>query len=247
MPTAGALPPSSTVAPPPNGRKIVQSASLSLGTGANHIDDVAQGIFTVVGSVNGIVDRSSVTATGAPDGNAQFQLRIPSASLPRAMSELSRIANAHVISRTDNSQDVNQIYVATERRLADATALRESLLKQLQNATTQGQIDSLKAQIRDAERAIGAARGDLAKLDAQINYSQVSVTVQADSAGTTGAGGGFSIGKAAHDALRVLTVAAGVALIVLAVAVPIGLLIAFWWWVMASLRRRRRDQALDLA
>jgi uncharacterized iron-regulated membrane protein len=58
--------------------------------------------------------------------------------------------------------------------------------------------------------------------------------------------GGFTLGKASHDAGRVLTVAAGVALIALAALVPIALLIALAWWIAAAVRRRRREQALDL-
>ena len=57
--------------------------------------------------------------------------------------------------------------------------------------------------------------------------------------------GGFTIGKAAHDAGRVLTVVAGVALIALAALTPVALVIALAWWVGAALRRRRREQALD--
>ena len=186
-----------------------------------------------------------MTATGGLDGNAQFQLRIPSASLPRAMSALSRLANARVLSRTDNSQDINDAYVSTQRRLADASALRDSLLKQLQKATSQQQIDSLNAQIGNAEGTIHAARGELNRLDAQVNYSQVSVSIQADATGAVAPG--FTIGTAAHDALKVLTVAAGVALIVLAAAIPVGLLAALAWWIAAALRRRRREHALDVA
>ncbi|HWF34339.1 MAG TPA: hypothetical protein VG295_03180, partial [Solirubrobacteraceae bacterium] len=47
-----------TPAPVPNGRKIVQSSILQLGAPGNRIDAVAQGVFNVVGAVNGIVDRS---------------------------------------------------------------------------------------------------------------------------------------------------------------------------------------------
>jgi uncharacterized membrane protein (Fun14 family) len=57
---------------------------------------------------------------------------------------------------------------------------------------------------------------------------------------------GFTIGKAAHDAGRVLVVVAGVALIVLAVMVPVGLVAALLAWVGFAVRRRRREQALDL-
>ena len=233
------------VTPPSNGRKVIQSSTLALGAAPDHIDDVAQQVLRVAGSVNGIVDRSTVTATGGPDGNALFELRIPSASLPRAMSELSQLPGARVLSRTDNSQDINDAFLSTQRRLADATALRDSLLKQLQNATTQQQIDSLNAQLGNAEGTIRAARGDLNRLSAQVNHSQVSVSIQADSSAAVSPG--FTIGTAVHDALKVLTVTAGVALIVLAVAIPVGLLAALTWWIAATLRRRRREHALDLA
>jgi hypothetical protein len=47
--------------------------------------------------------------------------------------------------------------------------------------------------------------------------------------------------------VRVLAVAAGVALIALAALVPAGLLATLAWWNAGTLRRRRREQALDLA
>jgi predicted phage tail protein len=123
------------------------------------------------------------------------------------------------------------------------------LLKQLAAATTQTAIDSLKAQIRDVENAIAGDEAALRSLNNQINYSQVDVLV-----GTSQSpivrhhhSSGFTLGKAAHDARRVLTVAAGVALITLAVLAPMLLVAALIAWVAQLLRRRRREQALDLA
>jgi Domain of unknown function (DUF4349) len=241
----------SSVQPPTNGRKIVQSALLYLGAPAARVDDVAQQVFTVIGSVNGIVDRSSVTATGGPDGSAQFALRVPSASLAQTMSALSRLRYASVVSRTDNTQDVNTRFVDASRELADAQALRATLVRQLAAATTQGQIDSLKRQLSDAEARIASAQSALRNLNRQVDYSQISLTIQAGAgAGATtgtGSGGGFSLHTAAHDALRVLTVALGAGLIALAVLLPAGLLAGLAWWAAATVRRRRREHALDLA
>jgi hypothetical protein len=233
--------------PPSNGRRIVQSANLALNAAASRIDDVAQELFDVVGRENGVVNNSSVTA--GTDGYAQFQLSIPSGNLTATMTQLSQLRYAHVSSRTDSTQDVNGQYVSAGRRLADDQALRTSLLKQLAGAVTQNQIDSLKTQIHDVENAIARDQAAIRALNNRINYSRVQVTINASASPIVRAhsSSGFTLGKAAHDAGRVLTVAAGVALITLAALVPVLLVGALGWWIAAALRRRRREQALDLA
>jgi hypothetical protein len=210
---------------------------------------VSQQVYNVVGALNGIVVSSSVTQTGGPGGYASFQLSIPSASLGQAMSRLSSLNYAVVVSRTDSTQDITDQYGAAQRALADARALRTSLLKQLANATTTEQIDSLQAQIRDAEASISSDQATLNRLNHSVNFSQLSLEINARTVPppVTHGGGGFGIGRAAHDAGRVLTVAAGVALITLAALTPIALVAALFWWVGSALRRRRREQALDAA
>ncbi|HEX4280576.1 MAG TPA: DUF4349 domain-containing protein [Solirubrobacteraceae bacterium] len=232
--------------PPTTGRKVVQGAQLNLGASPSRIDDVAQEIYNVIGQANGIVENSSVTQGGAA-GYANFQLSVPSGSLGQTMTQLSSLTYAQVISRTDSTQDITDQYGAATRALADARALRTSLLKQLAAATTTEEIDSLKAQINDAEASISSDQATLNRLNHQVNYSEVYVTVQARTtpAPASHGGGGFTVGKAAHDAGRVLTVAAGVALIALAAITPVALVVALLWWVGSALKRRRREHALD--
>ncbi|MGI8903072.1 MAG: DUF4349 domain-containing protein [Solirubrobacteraceae bacterium] len=232
--------------PPAGGRKIIQSAQLALTTPPNRIDDVAQGVFDVVGAQNGIVNNSNVTATGGQDGSGQFQLSVPSSRLSATMSALSQLRYAAVASRTDATQDAGGRFADAGRRLADARALRTSLLARLSNATTQQQIDSLRTQIRDADASISGDEAALRGLNREVDYSRLDVTINAG-AGPASGGSSFSIGHAAHDAGRVLTVAAGVALIGLAGLVPVGLIAALVWWIAVTLRRRRREQALDTA
>jgi hypothetical protein len=234
-------------APLPNGRKIVQSSQLALSAPASHIDDVAQEVFRVIGDENGVVNSSTVTASAS--GYAQFRLSVPSSALQATMTSLSELKYASVTSRTDATQDVNGQYLSDQRQLADDRALRTSLLKQLANATTQAQIDSLNAQIRDAEASIRRDESTLNGLNHRINFSQIAVTVNTASPVPVAhkSTGSFTLGKAAHDAGRVLTVAAGVALIALAALLPIALIVALIWWIWSALRRRRREQALDLA
>jgi hypothetical protein len=234
--------------PQSNGRQIVQSAQLSLSTRPDQVDTVAQQVFDVIAAEKGYVQSSTVTATGSAAGYAQFQLTVPSANLQTTMTALSRMHGAAVVSRTDNSQDVTGDLGGAGRRLADARALRTSLLRRLAAATTTTAIDSLKAQIRDAEAAIASDLATLHGLHRKVDNTQISVTLNASmlpghrNAGATG----FTLRRAAHDAGRVLVVAAGVALIALAVLVPLGLLGLIGLWLGAVVRRRRREQALDL-
>ena len=235
-----------TLQPPTTGRKVIQGAQLNLTAAPNRIEDVAQEVYDVVGQANGVVENSSVTQ-GGPGGYANFQLSVPSAGLAQTMSQLSSLNYAQVVSRTDSSQDITDQYGAATRALADARALRTSLLKQLANATTTEQVDSLTAQIHDAEASISSDEATLNRLNHQVNYSEVYVTVQAKSAPApvSHGGGGFTLGRAAHDAGRVLTVGAGIALIAIAALAPIALLVALVWWLGSTLKRRRREQALD--
>jgi Domain of unknown function (DUF4349) len=234
------------VQPPTTGRKVVQSAQLNLTAAPTRIDAVAQEVYNVVGQVNGIVNSSTVTQ-GGPSGYANFQLSVPSASLAQTMSRLSQLTYAQVTSRTDNTQDITDQYNAAASALADARALRTSLLNQLANATTTEQVDSLTTQIHDAEASISSDQATLARLNRQVNFSQINVQVNAGTppVPVSHGGGGFGIARAAHDAGRVLTVVAGGALILLAALTPVGLVVALLWWAGAAVRRRRREQALD--
>jgi hypothetical protein len=234
-------------APLPNGRKIVQSSNLELGTPANRIDDVAQEVFEVVRAYNVIVSSSNVSSTGGPGASAQFQLRVPSASLSQALDALSRLRYANVISRTDNTEDVNSPYLSAERESTDVKAALLKLHQELRAATVETRITSLRAQIAKENAALSGAQSSLSSLNRRVDYSNVSVSVVAGTGGASSGGGGFGLHKAGHDALRVLEVTAGVALIGLAAIVPLALLVALAWWLALTVQRRRRERALDLA
>jgi hypothetical protein len=235
--------------PSPSGkRQVIQSAQLSLSTAPSRIDDVAQQVFDVVDAENGIVISSHVTSTGGPDGGARFALSVPVGNLQRTVSELSRLHGAHVVSRSDDTSDITGQVGGAGRRLADARVLRRSLLRQLAAATTTEAIASLRAQLRDADAAIGRDSASLNGLHRSVSNSSLLVTIQAANVPvpTASHGGGFTLHRAVQDAGRVLVVVAGVALIALAVLLPLGLLIALVGWVGLVLRRRRREAALDL-
>ena len=235
-------------APPSNGRKIVQSAQLALTAAPAKVETVAQEVFDVVGRERGVVRSSNVTATGGLDSSAEFELSVPSSSLTDTMTALSRLHDAGVASRTDSTADVNDRYVSLTRQLADARALRAGLLAQLAHAATQTEIDSLHARLRGAEASISSLESQLRSLNRAVSMSRITVSINAAATPVGHRGGSsFTLGKAAHDAGRVLTVAAGVALITLAVLVPVALLAGIAAWVAATVRQRRRERSLDVA
>ena len=237
---------SAVLGPQQPGRKLVQSAQLQLSTAPDRIDDVAQELFSAVGSAQGFVTSSTVTQTGGPGGSAQIELRVPSDHLSSLMARLSQLPYAHVATRTDAVQDVTGQVVDAGRRLGDARALRTALLKQLASATTAVQIGSVRAQLRDAEAAITRAQGDLNALNGRVSLSSVDVVISAATPAPIG-GHGFTIGRALHDAARVLKVVAGVAVLVAALLLPLVGLGGLLWLSVVLLRRRRRERALDLA
>jgi hypothetical protein len=241
-PAPGPLP---TPAPVPNGRRIIQSAQLSLIAPGARISTVAQELFDVVGAERGIVEHSQV-ASGA-GASASFTLSIPAANLSVTLTRLAQLRYARVSSSSASTADVNRQYLDDGRALADAKALRSSLLTQLESASTTASIDSLKAQIHDAESTIAADERTVDSLDARISYSSLSVEIEAGATPVvpSSGGGGFTISRAAHDALRVLTAVGGGALIALAVLVPLGLLAAVAVWIGFGWRRRRRERLLD--
>jgi hypothetical protein len=255
---AAAAASSSTSAVPspviPQGRQVVQSAQLQLSAAPSRIDDVAQQVFNVVGEEKGFVNSSNVTSGGGNAGvgagaGATFQLSVPSANLSATLTELSRLRGAHVVSRTDQTNDITGQVGGAGQKLAEARALRRSLLKQLANATTTLQVNSIQARLHDANASIASDLSTLRGLQRQVAYSKISLNIEPANAPppvTTHHSSGFGIGQAAHDAGRVLVVVAGVALIVLAVLVPVALVAALAAWVGLAVRRRRREHALDL-
>lgn len=237
----------SNAAPSPAiGRKVEQSSTVELGAPAEKVDDVAQGVLGVVDRNGGIVDESTV-ATRTGGGEASFELRIPAARLQAALGQLSRLPDAEVLSRTDDTLDVNQAYVSVRRKLDAAEAERTGLLRALENASDDAERDRLKVRIGEVEQQVATLARSQRALDRRVDYSRVDLTVRAVADDGSGGGTSFTPGSALHDAGRVLAVTAGVIVIAAAALVPVVLLALLAWPLVRAARRRRREHALDHA
>jgi hypothetical protein len=82
---------------------------------------------------------------------------------------------------------------------------------------------------------------------ANLATIQVDVVGRARKEAAAPDGGSWTPGDALRDAVRVLEVAAGIAVVALAIALP---LLAVWllaWLAHRAVTRRRRERSLDLA
>jgi hypothetical protein len=221
-------------------RSVQRSASLTLAAPAREIDRVAARIGDVTSELGGFVAASTVSTSGG----GSFQLRVPSDRLDTAIQRLSRLGRVRDLSR--RSVDITSSVVSARERLADARAERKSLLTQLAAADTLNETESLRARLEIVSREIAAARRVLRRVNNQASFADVSVELVSSRASDDGAGA-WTPGDAWGDALRVLEVIAGVALIAAAVVLPVALAWLLAWLALRGVSRRRRERALDMA
>jgi hypothetical protein len=217
-----------------------------LGVPTSKVASTSDGVIRTVDRFDGIV-ASSTSASDDDTGEATFDLRIPTARLDDALAALSQLG--HVAERRQNLVDITGSFTSAQDRLSDARAERRGLLRALGSASSQQQIDSLRARLRNVRSQIARLDGELDALRRRADLSRVSLTVRGDgkqaNAGT--GSGSWSPGDAAGDAVRVLEVIAGVTLVALAVLAPLALLAALVAIGVRTGRRRRREGALDPA
>ncbi|MBJ7347187.1 MAG: DUF4349 domain-containing protein [Thermoleophilaceae bacterium] len=220
-------------------RKQTRNGDLQLVTKPEDVEDRADDVIATVDRYRGFVQQSSVTGGDAGRAEASFDLRLPAAQFAPALRELSSIA--HVRARNQQVQDVTNSYDRRKTNLVDARAQRAGLLKALAAANTTQEIESIRLRLRDVNRRIERADKSLARLNQRINFVQLAVTIS----GEQDANGSWSLGDAASDAVKVLTVMLGGLMIGAVVVAPFALI----GLVAVLVRRRRlrvaRERVLD--
>ena len=221
-------------------RKQERSVSMTLAAKRRQIDPVANQIGDIAADLGGYVARSSISSGQGGD----MQLKVPTRRLDTLVQRVSKLAKVRGLSR--NSQDITAVVVSARDRLNDARAERKSLLRQLANAVTVNETESIRARLRIVSREIAFARNSLHRANNRANFADVAVTLVA-TRGSSDEGGAWTPGDAWHDALRVLEVVAGVAVIAAAIAVPLLIAWLLGWLARRGVTRRRRERALDMA
>lgn len=222
-------------------RKVERAASMTLGARRRDIDTVADGAARVATTLGGFVASSSVSSRNG----GELDLRVPATRLDDAVARLSRLAHVRRLERS--TLDITAKSVSARARVNELKAERRSLVRQLAKATTLDEVDRLRARIHDVNDRLRAARAASRRVENRAAYANLSVQVVPERRAAAAPGDGWSPADAWRDALRVLEVAAGIALVAFAVALPLVLLGAPAWVATRRLTRRRRERALDLA
>jgi hypothetical protein len=217
-----------------------RAASLTLAPKPEAVQSVADKVAQLTVREGGFVQSSQVHRQSGAGGSAELRLSLPSAHLSSALASLGRLAPTR--EESQSLQDITDEYGAARRKLADAVAERQALLRALARASTQSQIESLHARIALAAAAVTRARTVFGTISRRGSNSTVEVTVLGDAH----AGSGRStLGNGLHDALDVLKAVAVVLLVALAVLVPLTLVLALPALAWRASRRRLRERALS--
>jgi hypothetical protein len=229
------------VTPTPRHRAVERDAELVLRTQPGEIGKASREVFGAVHAANGVVLSSSVRDRGE-ESSARFQLLVPNAQLGDTLASLSQIAD--VRSRHESTLDITAPTVSVGDRLKDSEATIEGVLTQLGVAESYGERALLERQLRQERQRAAVLRSRLDHLRQRASFARVSVLIESGGADDS-TSGAWGIGDALGDAGRILTIAAGVAVVGLAVLgplVPIGLLA---WLAYRTLLRQRRERALS--
>jgi hypothetical protein len=226
-------------------RDVERSAEMVLGTDPADVRRAAGKVFESVHAYDGIVLESAIEDSGEGEAGASFELLIPSAKLGDALASFSSIAE--VRSRQESTADVTAKTVGLGERLQDSRATIAGLLEQLANADTDGERAAAEAELHGERLRAAALRANLADLERRANLSQVTLKIESGEEGAAPAdeGGSWGVGDALGDAGHILEVAAGVALIGLAILTPFALLALLAWLTRRGGVRRARERALS--
>ena len=220
-----------------------RTVRLSLGADADQVQEVANGVVEVTDSYGGIVLNSQVTSDQA-GARASFELEIPAAKLDGALADLSELGD--VISRTEQAEDITAQAVRARRELAGTLDQAHDLRVALIEADTFEQKRILRLRIRALEARADALQTALNRVQRQARFATVAVDVTSNGpvAGSDD-DGDWGLDDAVDDARDVLTTLGGIALVSLAILVPVTLLGAIAYWLIAAARRRTREKTLD--
>jgi hypothetical protein len=234
-------------APGAPGRAVERITGLTLTGPDAEVQTITNGAIAVADRVEGFVETSTVDV-GEGRATADLTLRVPVDRADDALAALSRLAD--VRERTQETADLTESLDSTQERLEDARATRDGLRNALEDADSAEEVTDLRERLEKARARVRTLGGELASFEERTSLATIDVEVR----GTGGPpatqdadDGAWTLGDALDDALDVLRVAAGVAIVALAAAVPLAVVLGLAVLTIGLVRRRARERALDAA
>lgn len=158
--------------------KIVKSGQFNLET--REFDKDFTNLNQLIETVKGFVQNSSVT--GVPTDNnptstrtLYLTLRIPVEQFDPFINQLKK--DYSVIYEQTNSTSVADAYYDSENRIEVLEVQQKRLLELLEKAENLSDVVLLQDQLMQVEYELNIHKGTINKLDDQINYSTINLTV----------------------------------------------------------------------
>ena len=131
-------------------------------------------------------------------------------------------------------------------RLQDTQARVESLLHELAAAETEGERAAVEAELRAERGQAAALRSRLSALRRRANFARVigANRDRRSASGSAGEGGGWGVSDGVGDAGQILAVAAGVAVVGLALLAPFAVILLLAWLGRHAWLQHSRARAL---
>ena len=224
------------------GVKIIRTASYTLRT--MKFDQDLESIKALTSAQGGWVEYVGVSGdiTLGDTRYANLTLRIPAEKLDTFKSGVTQIGRVTDVS--ESASDVSESYADTTMRLNTQKVKMERLLALMENSGRLEDLLAVENAIADTQYQIDSYESTLKGLDSRINYSNVSVYLQEETAKDIANEKNLTLGERLQKGLMASLEAIGqffqdmivFLAMILPVALPLGVLIA----ILTRVLRRRK-------
>ncbi|MFA4928186.1 MAG: DUF4349 domain-containing protein [Patulibacter sp.] len=205
-------------------------------------------VSDVVADQGGYIGASSVSEA-ASSPRAEFEIVVPSARLDATIAAIGRIGKPVRLERS--SVDVTDQRVSIDDRLRDLRADRASVRLQLARATAADRRSAKRRELRLLSSRIARLEREQRELRGQTSTARLSLRLTTTRGGAATSpvedDGRWGLSDAWDDAGRVLQVVAGVALIAVAILLPVAILIGLLIVVIGRLTTGRKNRTIEQA
>lgn len=226
----------------PEGRKIIRSAALTITTptfedSLNHIRQ------TCTEQGGWIADFSQ---SGNTSRTAYLTLRIPSTALDAFLSGTDQWGR--ITKRSETTTDMTEQYTDTAGRLASQQALMARMVELAASATDMEDLLFIEEKMAEIQYNIDSLTGSLTRIDRQVDYATVSLTLREDTPKSTAEDTTVTLGQRIASAFTLALEGtaefAASALVFIVSMLPLGaLLLVVVLVVRGILRARKRRKA----